>query len=263
MSLSESSLTDLLAELRERLRSLMAAPPAPGRVQPQPGALSPAGRAALAARLLAVMLTDRQGADAAAAARGFDQLAEALLTTPAALPGSEMEAGLRRLAGEFESLALAWEAGEARDLNRAWRTLRELGDSLWAPVAAAAPPPIPAPAAGPQPTERDSVWLLVAGDLRRATLRRRLEAAGLNVVCPADAAAAVRRLATERPAAVICDDAEPARFGSRLQRALPPSAPPIVLVHGRPAAELATSQNLWLPPFRTAELLAKLASAAD
>jgi hypothetical protein len=62
---------------------------------------------------------------------------------------------------------------------------------------------------------------------------------------------------------VICDDAEPARFGSRLQRMLPPASPPVVVVHGRPAGEPAAGSNLWLPPFRTADLLDQLARAAD
>jgi hypothetical protein len=268
MTLSDASLTDLVAELRERLRSFMAAPLGQSPVQPQPGPLSPAGRAALAARLLSVMLGDRHGDDAVLAARAFDELADALHATPDALPGSVMEAELRRLAGEFEDLALAWEAGEARDLTAAWRSLRDLGDRLWASTKTATQPAPPPPAPSrtletPAPPGRRSVWLLVAGDLRRATLRRRLEAAGLAVVCLVDADAAARRLATERPHAVICDDAEPARFGSRLQRMLPPASPPVVVVHGRPAGEPAAGSNLWLPPFRTADLLDQLARAAD
>ena len=280
MTLSDASLTELVAELRERLRPFMTSPPG----QPSPPetgqALGPSGRAALAARLLVVLLGSRQGPAAAAVAKAFGELAEALAITPAPLPGSALEDGLRRLAREFEDLALALEAGEVRGLERAWSSLREVGDRLWplepgrrsepvtgramTPHAGPAPAPAPAAAApaGTGSTEsapqRLAVWLLVAGGLRRETLRRRLEQAGLAVVCPADAATAVARLTRERPAAVICDDAAPARHGSRLQMLLPAAAPPVILVRGRRAGAVESRQGEWLPPFRTADLLARL-----
>jgi hypothetical protein len=106
------------------------------------------------------------------------------------------------------------------------------------------------------------VWLLVAGVLRRDSLRKRLVAAGLEVDCPEDVEAVRRRLAAERPAALICDDAAPTRYRSRLQglgdlHGLGDGVPPIILVRSRTAA-VDPGAAVWLPPYDTAELLRRL-----
>ncbi|MDY0109800.1 MAG: hypothetical protein RBT60_07695 [Candidatus Krumholzibacteria bacterium] len=259
MTLSDVTLTDLLAELRERLRHFVAEPPQRPIAPPSPGPLGPAGRAALAARLLAVMLAGHHSELATAAAEAIKELAEVLAAAPAPLPGSAMEQGLHRLARDLEELALAWEAGEARDLTAAWTALRESGDQLIA-AAGAALPAAPAaaaqPAAGP-PTATPAVWLLVAGELRRRTLRRRLEAAGVAVECPANASAVAARLACERPVAVLCDDAVPARHHSRLQQLLPRAELPMIVIRGS-AGKVGAQDAIWAPPFRADDLLAQL-----
>lgn len=267
MTLSDVTLTDLLAELRERLRLFVAELPQRPIAPPSPGPLGPAGRAALAARLLAVMLAGHQSELAAAAAEAIKELAEVLAAAPVPLPGSAMEQGLRRLARDLEELALAWEAGEARDLAAAWTALRESGDQLIAAAGAALPAAPAAPAAAAQPAARPptattAVWLLVAGELRRRTLRRRLEAAGVAVECPANASAVAARLACERPVAVLCDDAVPARHHSRLQQLLPRAELPVIVIRGC-AGKVGAQDAVWAPPFRADDLLAQLRQHAS
>ncbi len=275
MNLDDASLSDLVAELLKRLRHLTN-----GAVDPdgQAGPLDPGGRAALASRLLAVVLADRPDPPARDAARALGELADALAGARAPLPGSVWEADLTRLARQFEELAAAWDQDDPAALQEAWTRLRQLGDHLWTttpspvptpprPVSTTTSSPAPTPAApaaasaaAPPAAEaagRDQVILLVSGALRRRTLQHRLAEAGLRVICPADAAAAAAALASVDPLAVICDDAAPDRHGTRLRELLPEPAPPLVLVRARagqgPAADAA-----WLPPYRVEELLARL-----
>lgn len=287
MDLSDVSLTELTAELRKRLRRLLSGPTrradtaaaagrqgSPSQAVPStpPGPLAPAGRAALAARLLAVVLGDRDSGQAAQVAQAFDELAEALNEIAEPLPGSALDNALCRLASGFEDVAMAWDSAPQRELRQAWRNLRDLGDQLWsqpaepeAAVASGAPSggPQAEPATGPPPAATAEarsgpmLWLMVAGDLRRFLLQRRLEAAGWTVECLPDVETAISRLAQARPSAVICDDAAPARHRSRLRRVLPAPAFPVVLVQSRPA-KAAADQMVWLPPFRTVDLRARL-----
>ncbi len=269
MNLSESSLTDLVAELRERLRHFTAGPPGETAAADTPGPLGPGGRAALAARLLGVVLAARQGRDAAQAARSFEELAESLSAAPAPLPGSAWEADLALLSSAFETIASAWDRGDNRALARTWRDLRVVGDRLWTdptevppstarrtPVVSAAPRPVGDDDS--PPAVRPEVWLLVAGSLRRTSLRKRLVAAGLVVDCPADIETVTRRLQDERPAALICDDAAPARFRSRLLGVLPETAPQVILIRSRTSA-VDPGGAVWLPPHDIDDLLAFLA----
>jgi len=250
MNLHDASLSDLVAELRERLRHLTNGVAAGAGTR---GPLGPAGRAALAARLLAVGLAERTDQAGRDAARALEDLADALTAAPAPLPGSVWEADLGRLARLFEELAAAWDRHDPAALHEAWSDLQQAGSRLWsppvAPVAAADPTPRPAPGA--------AIWLLVTGSLRRATLQRRLADAGLAVECLADAAVVAARLGRERPAAVVCDDAAPDRHGTHLRAVLPPGAPPLVLVRGRPGRQ-EPGDRVWLPPYRVEELLATL-----
>jgi len=261
MTLSNASLTELVAELRERLRHFAAGPPGGAEVASPAGPLEPSGRATLAARLLAVVVGARQGPDAAAAAKAFEGLADVLDTAPRPLPGSAWEADLKLLAREFETLAGAWDSDNEPVLVATWRSLRAVGDRLWAqplPQTAAAPSAVaaadPAPAGEVVVAE---VWLLTAGLLRRTSLRQRLVAAGLKVDCPEDIEAVTRRLVEERPAALICDDAAPTRYHSRLVSCLPASAPPVILVRSRTIG-LDPAVTVWLPPYDTDELLGRL-----
>jgi len=250
MALSDSSLTELVAELRQRLRHFVAGPPGlAAAATVEPGPLSPAGRAALAARLLAVALEDQGDAGTGEAAAAFTELATVLSALPTPLPGSELEAGLGELAREFEDLAAAWDRGERRDLAGTWDQLRSLGDRLWPREQARAAAPVPG---------RGEVWLLTAGVLRRTLLRRRLEAAGLRVTCLADTAAVVSRLADERPVALVCDDAAPTHHCSRLLRALPAAAPRVIQITAGAGAKAAGVPS-WSPPYRPADILALLA----
>ena len=259
MALSHTSLTELVAELRERLRHFAAGPPGDASARPPAGPLEPAGRATLAARLLAVVVGARQGADATAAAKAFEDLAEMLDTAPRPLPGSAWEADMGLLAREFEALAGAWDSGDDPALAASWRALRAVGDRLWAQPPSAAAEAAPADDvtdAGAADTVAE-VWLLIAGSLRRASLRQRLVNAGLKVDCPADIETVTRRLVEERPAALICDDAAPTRYRSRLIRHLPSPAPPLILVRSR-AGGRDPAAAVWLPPFDPDELLARL-----
>ena len=264
MNLSEASLTVLVAELRERLRRF-AASPAGDLATEAPG---PTGRASLAARLLAVVLSARRERDATQAARAFEELAEALATAPAPLPGSAWEADLGLLARTFETIAGFWDHDNSRELAASWRELRTVGDRMWladgadvgtvvsrSPRLTDSPLSVADRSAGSGP--RPVVWLLVAGALRRGSLRKRLVAAGLEVDCPADIAAVTSRLVEERPAALICDDAEPTRYRSHLLGHLPDSAPPVILVRSRTSA-VDPGGAVWLPPYDTDEVLAHL-----
>lgn len=278
MALSDASLAELMAELRTRLRHFLSGAVARGtRAAPlggqdpapvvanarEPGPLDLAGRASLAARLLAVVLGSREDAAAIDLARSFAELADALAGTPAPLPGSALEVGLRQLVRELEGLAITWDRESEPDLRQAWSNLRALGDRLWADTPS--PRNVQAgsalEAAG-SPSMRagsgHAVWLLVAGDLRRATLRRRLARAGWTVDCLPDAEAVLARLERSRPSAVICDDAAPCRHHSRLRRLLPPSAPTVIQIRGR-ASRDQTREPLWLPPFRPEDLASRLA----
>lgn len=273
MSLSDASLAELVAELRERLRPFMAARPAAvasvdrsrsSLLHDEPGPLSPPGRAALAARLLALVLGQRPDSVSKEAAAAFDGLAEAFVAAPAPLPGSALESGLRRLAGEFEALAVAWDQGSDRELRGIWGSLRELGDSLWSTNqrrsdALGNDGSMSVAAATMESVRGLALWLLVSGRLRRDTLRRRLEAAGWPVECLRDGAQAAARLARERPAALICDDAAPVRHGTSLRRLLPAASPPVILVRCRvPEGGTGRDELVWLPPFRIADLPAVL-----
>ena len=260
MALSNTSLTELVAELRERLRHFAARPPGGAEAALPAGPLEPSGRATLAARLLAVVVGARQGPDATAAAKAFEDLAEVLDTAPRPLPGSAWEADLKSLAREFETLAGAWDSDNEPVLAATWRSLRAVGDRLWAqplPAAAAAPSVVDVADPAPAGEAAAEVWLLIAGSLRRASLRQRLVAAGLKVDCPEDIEAVTRRLVEERPAALICDDAAPTRYRSRLVSCLPASAPPVILVRSRTIG-LDPAAAVWLPPYDADELLGRL-----
>jgi CheY-like chemotaxis protein len=278
MALSTASLADLVAELRERLRPFMSA--ADERLaaregeadrsseEPaaqQPGPLGPAGRASLAARLLAVVLGDRRDRTSRQMGQALEHLAATLAATPAPLCGSALEGGLGRLALELEQLARVWDRKIDADLCEAWRSLREVGDGLWPPPGGEVVGSAQKDAARPprEPRRSGVLWLLVAGRLRGQTLRRRLEAAGWSVACLSDPASAVVRLDEERPTAIICDDAAPARHHSRLRRLLPSAAPPVITVRGRRQTAAADARGgpddlVWLPPFSPGDLAARI-----
>ncbi|HOX24875.1 MAG TPA: hypothetical protein PLL30_03805 [Candidatus Krumholzibacteria bacterium] len=244
-ALSDASLTELVAELRERLRHFDAGPPgAVATPASGPGPLGPAGRSALAARLLSVVLGAREEPASGATATAFAMLAAALAASPPPLPGSALETELGLLASEFESLTAKWDRGEERALGDAWEAVRRAGDRLWPPDRSATP------AVGPSRV----VWLLTAGSLRRRLLERRLRAAGLQVECHADVDSALARLDQRPPAALICDDAAPMRHCSRLRRRLPPSAPPVIQVSSSLGAQRG-GPAIWTPPYRAEDLL--------
>jgi hypothetical protein len=266
MDLSESSLTELVAELRERLRRFASGPPGQAAATTEPGPLNVAGRAALASRLLAVVLQGRQGRQAARVARALQDLAKSLDQASAPLPGSSWETDLRSLASQFESLAAAWDQDDGTAQTRAWTALKRAGDHLWAepPADAAAPaatnpsPKSPAPVESVPDVALGPIWLLVGGVVRRQILCQKLELAGLKVDCLEDAADVANRLDHELPAALVCDDAAPTRYCSHLRSILPAESPPLILVRSRdPGLEQRTGP-VWLPPYRTEDLLSRL-----
>ncbi len=271
MGLDDASLTDLMAELRERLRSFISALPA-SRATAGPEPLGPAGRAALAVRLLAVVLGGRGGIAAVEAAAAFSDFAEALVSTPEPLPGSALDDALRLLAADLEAMAIACEQHDGVDLAGAWRHVRDHGDRLWgvaAPSVAAPLPPAPAavdgvetppPAAAADATRvplQTECWLMIGGAMRRSMLHGRLEAAGLRVSSFDNLDAVLERLDVEPPAALICDDAAPHRFATRLRSRLRLPAPPLILVRGRPDPA-DVGQIVWLPPYCAEDLLARI-----
>jgi hypothetical protein len=264
--LDEINMTSLVAELQERLRRFVSGPPGdPAPADPS----GPAGRVALAARLLAVVAADRLGDDAADLAAALTALADALGAAPTPLPGSAWESDLTGLADLLEDLVAAWDAHDGQAVAGAWDRVAASGGRIFrgeavadrvsadVPAAeeAAAPPVAPSPTESEDPRTA-SVWLLVAGSLRRASLRDRLRRAGFEVTCPDDPADALRRLEHGRPAALICDDAAPSRFWSRLRAGLPEAAPPLVLVRARAGAEtrIDAAHAVWRPPYDAADL---------
>jgi hypothetical protein len=251
--LDEINMTSLVAELQERLRRFVSGPPGdPAPADPS----GPAGRVALAARLLAVVAADRLGDDAADLAAALTALADALGAAPTPLPGSAWESDLTGLADLLEDLVAAWDAhdGQGR-IFRGEAVADRVSADVPAAEEAAAPPVAPSPTESEDPRTA-SVWLLVAGSLRCASLRDRLRRAGFEVTCPDDPADALRRLEHGRPAALICDDAAPSRFWSRLMAGLPEAAPPLVLVRARAGAEtrIDAAHAVWRPPYDAADL---------
>lgn len=263
MDSTQRHLVDLLAELRERLRQFAHKPPgAVARPRPR-GALAAGERLALASRLLAEALSERTGEEAGAMADAFQRLADVLDQLPAPLAGSHLAADLEELVHVVEDLACAWDRSIEGDLPLLWRRVREAGDQLWP----ADPPPLPSPPPSAEEPEREAtapdaatsreVWLLVAGRVRRETLVRRLEQAGVTVACPPDAEALLSDLARRRPDALLCDDAAPTRHHQRLRARLGSDAPPLVLVRGRLDGRFA-DHRCWTPPYRPDDLLALL-----
>jgi hypothetical protein len=259
MDSTQRHLIDLLAELRERLRQFAHKPPGTVARPRARGALAAGERLALAARLLAEALGERTGDEAVAMAGAFQGLADALDQLPTPLAGSHLAADLEELVHVVEDLACAWDRSVEGDLPLLWQRVREAGDQLWP----ADHPPLPAaqdPDAEPAPAEvaaPPEVWLLVAGRIRRETLVRRLEQAGVTVACPADADALLSDLAGRRPDALLCDDAAPSRHHQRLRARLGNDAPPLVLVRGRLDGRFA-DHLCWTPPYRPDDLLALL-----
>ncbi len=252
MTLSDASLTELLAELRERLRRFAAEPPHGVVGPPAPGPLDLAGRAALAVRLVAAGLAADEDPERLAVAGACDDLAATLQRAAEPLPGSAEQESLRRVVRAFEDLAIAWDSGAPADPRPVWGALREAGDNLWGES--------PAPVGVVEDVESVSspaIWLLVGGNVRRTTIERRLLAAGLDVECLDDVEVVAARLVDERPAALVCDDAAPSRHRLRLSRLLPEPKMPIIEIRGR-ADGRGADKSVWLPPFRLDDLLARL-----
>lgn len=260
MDSTQRHLVDLLAELRERLRQFAHKPPgAVARPRPR-GALAAGERLALASRLLAEALSERTGDEAGAMADAFQSLADALDQLPAPLAGSHLAADLEELVQVVEDLACAWDRASEGDLPLLWRRVREAGDQLWPADPSSLSPSTAEPtreAATADTTTSREVWLLVAGRIRRETLVRRLEQAGMTVACPSDAEALLSDLARRRPDALLCDDAAPTRHHQRLRARLGSDAPPLVLVRGRLDGRFA-DHRCWTPPYRPDDLLALL-----
>jgi hypothetical protein len=269
MQPSDMKLADLVAELRERLRHLASGPARdPGSAR-SPGALGPVGRLSLAIRLLAEALRTRRDPEAAAAATAFDELATRLAGQSEPADEDPRRADLEQLMSAFEELARAWDRGSTSDLRGPWSRVREAGDAIWSVPVAGEPrveaatsrgkPAAPRsdPDLAPGGNELREVWLLVAGDVRRAALTRRLQQAGVTVVVPDDASGLVARLAEARPDAVVCDDAAPTRHHRQLRELLPADAPPLVVVQAD-RRQAASTRAVWTPPFRTCDLVAAL-----
>lgn len=245
MDLPEANLMDLVAELCQRLRHLVPAATGPEPLDRPPGPLGDLERSALAARVVAVKLRERGSAADNATAEAFEHLALALSGLHTRVGDglhSDVLGGFRHGLEEF---AVAWDGRPGPDLPETWRALRTAGDALYSPDHSTTTEPT---------TATRSVWLLVTGELRRSTLVWRLEQAGLDVTCPSDAESVLARLDRERPVAVICDDATPARFHRHLRRILPADAPPLVMVRRRNRDRDASGPQ-WLPPHRAADLL--------
>jgi len=265
MDSAQRQLVDLLAELRERLRQFAQRPPgAVARPRPR-GALAASERLALASRLLAEALSERAGQQATETAGAFLTLADALDQLPTPLAGSHLAADLDELVHVLEDLACAWDRSAQAEIPVLWRRVREAGDQLWPPGGAdvvdvqEAPSPEPEqPRAAPLASKAKEVWLLVAGRIRRQTLVRRLEQAGVTVVCPPDAEALLADLTERRPDALLCDDAAPFRHHRRIRTRLAADAPPLVLVRGR-HDDRFDGLACWTPPYRPDDLLAILA----
>ncbi|MBD3220717.1 hypothetical protein GF314_05705 [bacterium] len=261
MTLSEASLADLVAELRKRLRRFVDAPGRGADVPREPGPLGPAGRSALALRLLAAALGQHADRGATAAAAALEDLAATLGALPDPIGDPRIQAQLEELMTATEDMARAWDRAPAEDVAPLWARVRRVADGLWGGPEAPSTTP---PTAGPTPPGKDpptralrEVWLLVAGEVRRAALTRRLEQAGARVVSPADAPSLVERLRAARPDLVVCDDAAPTRHHRQLCRLLPDDAPPLVVVQGaRPAG--SARPGIWAPPYRTRDLLSAL-----
>ncbi|MEZ4386686.1 MAG: hypothetical protein R3D98_03765 [Candidatus Krumholzibacteriia bacterium] len=270
MEPTERHLVDLLAELRERLRQFAQKPSGAAAAARPRGALGPAERLALAARLLAAELADRAGEPAATAHQAFQDLADAVEHLPTPLSGSHLAADLEELVQVFEDLACAWDRRHQVDMALLWQRVCLAGRQLWPPLAddAGAPaepsqaaPPTPAPAPPPavaEPLAITEVWLLVAGRVRRETLVRRLAQSGVRVACPTDLDAVLADLAQQRqPDLLVCDDAAPTRYHQRLRARLGAGAPPLVMVRGR-ADGHGPAPLVWSPPYRPGDLLACL-----
>lgn len=260
MSLADVRLTDLMAELRERLRRFAAGPPGLAGGAREPGALDRTGRLALTARVLAAALDERRGDEARQTAAAFASLAESLDAAPTPLESGRHAALVDELVEAMEDLAHACDRDAGADPAPLWARVRAAGDQLWDPTNTAASPDPARPAAVVrgvwQPRE---VWLLVAGGLRRSSLTRRLQRAGIAVEALHAPGEVLAGLRGRRPDAVICDDAAPDRHFHHLRAALPPEAVPLVVVQGRggaPAGDVA----VWTPPYRLEDLAAALAS---
>lgn len=242
---------DLVAELRERLR-LFARGGAMGAAgRRDAGPLDLAERLALTSRILAEGLEAQGGPDAVGFPDELRQLANAVERIPTPLGGSEVAAGLEELVQVMDDLACAWDRRRQADMPELWRRVREAGDQLWAgrPAVAAAPEV--------RPGDDRPVWLLIAGALRRNTLQHRVGEAGYSVVTLADDAAVMARLCSEKPAAVLCDDAAPGRYHHRLRSRWPEQSPPLVLVRAGNGRTIGTDL-IWTPPYRPEDLRALL-----
>jgi len=256
MEPDQKQLTQLVAELRERLRLFagnLSGGPAGRR---DPGPLDVGERLALTSRVLAEGLEARGGREAAEAAVAFRELAGALEGLPNPLVGSEVATSLDELVEVMDDLACAWDRQGEIDLPLLWRRVRTAGDMAW-PSQETDEPDSPAGASNLAPQESipatGEVWLLVTGALRRGALEGRLRTAGYTVARLTDSDQVLERLKDHRPTAVVCDDAAPGRHHLRLQAAWPPSAPPLVLVRAGQGGP-TTSTPAWMPPYRPEDL---------
>ena len=259
MSLADVRLTDLMAELRERLRRFAAGPPGLAAGAREPGALDRTGRLALTARVLAAALAERSGDEARTMAAAFGSLAESLDAAPTPLEAGRQAALVDELVEAMEELAHACDRDASAAPASLWARVRAAGDRLWAPTTmATTPDPAPAAAVARGVWQPREVWLLVAGGLRRSSLTRRLRRAGITVEALHAPDEVLAGLRGRRPDAVICDDAAPDRHFHRLRAALPPGAVPVVMVQGRGGAA-AGDVPVWNPPYRLEDLAAALA----
>lgn len=271
MSLSEVNLSQLVAELQQRLRRFASGPPgSPGSpvssgspASPaSSGALDASGRAALACRLLAVAVEERVGAENKELAGAFRDLAGALDGSSAPLPGSTWESDLAALVKSLETLARAWDDATEVDLDQAWAEVRRLGDGVWG-LEKPAEVSVLVETASIETSETGEVplvWLLVAGSIRRVSLERRLAGAGFQVECLASAETVAQRLKVESPVAVICDDAAPTRHHTCLTQSGTTGPLPLVLILSRPPSRLSLDVGglAWGPPYQIEDLLSQI-----